>query len=323
MEEADKLLLVSMKSLKAPVIAQLDDFTAETFIQTVILCFERIAGMLDAEDNFVDVKFLKKAKLTEATHRYKVCQKFVEYLKTLGYLYDTSFNQFLYPNVKDCRKLLSFLFEFIFKEDDNSGNQQSAAVSSRNEYKTQVRDRLAKWHKKPWLMPDFLKVKKSLFVGSGHLINVSKDIDFQRVATSKSKKTKGVYTMMSKDLKVAATADSYQQAAPVYANQQSVAAFQRGVSDIVTKQQDSVFTRGQEDDYEEDTKTGATAAIAQATILDSFFTTVETKQASVSTTGVIELPTTASVAQQQEAVAEEKTIRDVLEEREQELKDIE
>jgi len=50
---------------------------------------------------------------------------------------------------------------------------------------------------------------------------------------------------------------------------------------------------------------------------------VETKQASVSATGAVELPTTASVAQQQEAVAEEKTIRDVLEEREQELKDIE
>lgn len=127
--------------------------------------------MLDPEDNFVDVKFLKKAKLSEATHRYKVCQKFVEYLKTLGYLYDTSFNLFLYPNVKDCRKLLSFLFELIFKEDDNSGNQQSS-VSSRNEHKTLVRERLAKWHKKPWLMPDFLKGNKSLFVGSGNLINV-------------------------------------------------------------------------------------------------------------------------------------------------------
>mmetsp|Transcript_64043 Transcript_64043/g.88577 ORF Transcript_64043/g.88577 Transcript_64043/m.88577 type:complete len:133 (-) Transcript_64043:228-626(-) len=132
--------------------------------------------MLDAEDNFVDVKFLKKAKLTEATHRYKVCQKFVEYLKTLGYLYDTSFNLFLYPNVKDCRKLLSFLFELIFKEDDNSSQQTS--VSSRNQHKTQVQERLAKWQKKPWLMPDFLKGKKALFVGSGHLINVAKDIDF-------------------------------------------------------------------------------------------------------------------------------------------------
>lgn len=32
MEEADKLLFVSMKSLKAPNISNLEDFTAETFI---------------------------------------------------------------------------------------------------------------------------------------------------------------------------------------------------------------------------------------------------------------------------------------------------
>mmetsp|Transcript_24652 Transcript_24652/g.17350 ORF Transcript_24652/g.17350 Transcript_24652/m.17350 type:complete len:132 (+) Transcript_24652:167-562(+) len=131
-----------------------------------------MSTMLSEEDNFIDVKFLKKAKLTEATHRYKVCQKFVEYLKTLGYLYDTSFNLFLYPNVKDCRKLLSFLFEFIFKEEVNSG-QQSASVTSRNEHKVIVRQRLAKWHKKPWMLPDFLLGNKSLFVGSGHLVNVA------------------------------------------------------------------------------------------------------------------------------------------------------
>jgi hypothetical protein len=42
MEEADTLLLVSLKSLNVNM-QSLDSFTAETFIRTLILCFEKIA----------------------------------------------------------------------------------------------------------------------------------------------------------------------------------------------------------------------------------------------------------------------------------------
>lgn len=62
--------------------------------------------------------FLKRQNLKEATSRYKCCQKFVEYLKTLNYFDDLSFNVFMNPNLKTTRKLLSFLFEFIFKGEE-------------------------------------------------------------------------------------------------------------------------------------------------------------------------------------------------------------
>ncbi len=54
-----------------------------------------------------------------------MCQALTKYLKTLGYFYDISFNVFLSPTVKETRKLLGFLFDFIFKGEEEQ--EQSAA----------------------------------------------------------------------------------------------------------------------------------------------------------------------------------------------------
>jgi len=62
MEEADKLLIVSLKNLGVAQTA-LEAFTAETFIRTIILCFERIAAQLSEKDQFIDMPFLKKQDL--------------------------------------------------------------------------------------------------------------------------------------------------------------------------------------------------------------------------------------------------------------------
>ena len=118
----------------------------------MILCFEKIAAQLNEKDNFIDMVFLKKQNLKEATNRYKCCQKFVEYLKTLNYFYDLSFNVFMNPNIKDTRKLLGFLFEFIFKSEENENVQKQRPT---NEMELIVRQRLNKWKKKPWVMSDF------------------------------------------------------------------------------------------------------------------------------------------------------------------------
>lgn len=144
------------------------------------------------------MKFLKKQNLKEATHRYKVCQKFVEYLKHLGYSYDLSFNAFLYPNVKDTRKLLGYLSDIIFQSE---GSTQTASKAQRptNEYQELIRRRMLRWQKKPWIMPDFIAgQRRSLLVGS-EVIPCDKDIDFQRVAASKSKKIKTIYSVIKSE----------------------------------------------------------------------------------------------------------------------------
>ena len=60
-------------------------------------------------------------------------------------------------------------------------------------------------------MPDFNEGQpRSLLIG-GDVIQVQKDIDFDRVAASKSKKAKGVYKMMMNTLAITRAAEEYKQ----------------------------------------------------------------------------------------------------------------
>ena len=131
--------------------------------------------MLVDDENFIDMKYLKKQNLNEASHRFKVCQKLVEYFKTLEYHSDLSFNAFLYPNVKDTRKLLGFLFEFLFKGETDDTKQKVTAPT--NEQEILVKRRLQAWRKKPWLLPDFFKDQKRNMLIGGEVISVSRNLD--------------------------------------------------------------------------------------------------------------------------------------------------
>ena len=119
MEEADKLLIESLKQVKVK-ITKLEELDSKIFITALIGCFEHISGLLSQEDNFIDVRFLKSQNVSEQSDKFRVCQKFMQYMKTLDYYNELSFNMFLFPNVKDIRKILAFLFEIMFKDDDNN-----------------------------------------------------------------------------------------------------------------------------------------------------------------------------------------------------------
>ena len=79
MEDADNLLLTQLKSLGV-TLKSLEDFSGESFCGTVILCFAKLHALSPKENEFIDLAFLKKQNLKEATHRFKACQKFVKYL---------------------------------------------------------------------------------------------------------------------------------------------------------------------------------------------------------------------------------------------------
>jgi len=59
-------------------------------------------------------------------------------MKTLDYYNDLTTNMFLFPNVKDCRKILSFLFEIMYKDDNND----DAKNQPTNEYEVLWKRRL-------------------------------------------------------------------------------------------------------------------------------------------------------------------------------------
>ena len=74
MEEADKLLIESLKQVKITV-ATLEEFDSPRFIGALVACFEYLSGMLNAEDNFIDVKFLKSQNPEVSADKFRVCQK--------------------------------------------------------------------------------------------------------------------------------------------------------------------------------------------------------------------------------------------------------
>jgi len=58
MEEADKLLLESLKLIKVNVTS-LEEIDSNLFINTLITCFDHISKLLTKEDNFIDVRYLR------------------------------------------------------------------------------------------------------------------------------------------------------------------------------------------------------------------------------------------------------------------------
>ena len=230
--------------------------------------------------------------------------------QTLGYFHDLSFNAFLYPNPKDTRKLLGFLFEFIFKTEDDQDQAKGGNLPS-NSFEVLLKRRLTKWQGKPWILPDFLKIKKPLFIGGGDIINVRENIDYQRIAQCKSKKAKGVFELMM-TFKTGEVAQSYNQGANLFNQEMNESAWKRGQFQLVQKKGNLI--RADEEDEE------AAAASANKRIQKQSKAKViqEFQEAIV----VMNKPGAAITAVE---VKEEqiKTLKEVLEEREEQMKDIE
>lgn len=193
MDEADKYLVANLKTLKVN-IQKLDEFDSELFINTLIKCFSYISDQLADEDNFIDVKWFKKQNIQVQADKFRVCQKIQSYLKKLDYYNDISFNSFLFPNPKETRKILGFLFEIMFKEDEE--DQDGPANQPSNSYEIIFKRRLVRFKNKPWILPEFLKIQRPLMAGGGDQIQVARNLDAQRMAECKSKKVKGIYEMM-------------------------------------------------------------------------------------------------------------------------------
>ena len=253
MEEADTLLLLQLKSLGIQMTS-LEEFEAESMCRTAVVCFERMHGMLSDEDQFVDIKYLKRQDLREPTGRFKACQKFTEYLKQLGYFYNLSINVFLFPNKKETRQLLGFLFEIIFREE-NANETKRKQQRPTNQLEQIIKRRLTKWTKKPWQMPDFYEGQSQSMLIGGEVIHVAKDIDFDRVAASKSKKAKVVYQTMVNSLSVTRMAENYKNGVSSLGMAIHQASWSKGQISL-TLERDTDMFRGEDDDYLQDSAGG-------------------------------------------------------------------
>lgn len=191
MEEADSLLISQLK-LMGIQISKLEQLDSTMLITALIGCFEHISMLLSKDENFIDVRYLKSQNVAEQADKFRVCQKITQYLKTLDYYNDLSFNMFLFPNVKDTRKILAFLFEIMFKDEESEADKSQPT----NTYEILWKRRMAKFQKKPWILPEFQKINRPMFIGGGDKIVSSMNLDAARVAACKYKKVKGVFEMM-------------------------------------------------------------------------------------------------------------------------------
>lgn len=82
----------------------------------------------------------------------------------------------------------------MFKDD---GEEDENNKQPTNTYEVIFKRRLTKFRAKPWIVPEFLKMQRPMFVGSGDTIVTARNLDAQRIANCKSKKVKGVYEMMN------------------------------------------------------------------------------------------------------------------------------
>ena len=310
MEDADNLLLAQLKSLGVS-LKSLEDFTGESFCGTVILCLARLHSQQSSEEQFIDLPFLKKQNLKEATHRFKVCQKFVKYLQHLGYFYDVSFTTFTNPEVKETRKLLGFFFELIFKGADDSSGKETRPTNQMEEI---LKRRLTKFSRKPWILPDFLDGQKRGLLIGGEVIQVQKDIDFDRVAACKSKKAKGVYKMMLDTLSITRAAEEYKQGIHALGRSLQHSAWAKG--QLLLGERTDMFRNEEDDDEGGDGQgSGGLKMINKAGIMGQIFSSMQTVQSGSGTLDV-NMPDTG-------AGGGPKTIAEILEERAQQLKDLE
>ena len=74
MDEVDGILIQQLKSLGVTV-KTLDQLDSPTFLGALVKCFEHISKMLRKEDNFIDVAYMKKQKLSSQTDKFRLCQK--------------------------------------------------------------------------------------------------------------------------------------------------------------------------------------------------------------------------------------------------------
>jgi len=96
----------------------------------------------------------------------------------------------------------------IFREE-NASQAKKKQERPTNQLEQLVRRRLNKWAKKPWMMPEFADGQAQGMLIGGEVIHVAKDVDFDRVAGSKSKKAKTLYQTMINSMTITRAADLY------------------------------------------------------------------------------------------------------------------
>jgi len=144
MDDADEILFSSLKSIEVdiPKSGSLKSIDAAFFVAATARC----VNIINAEGAPEGEKKLKEKLPKGLAARHRLCTALGSAIKAMGFSGDTSFNNFLYPNEKDARKLLLFLVERLPKEDEEEEENIDGADVVLNR---SIRKALRQWNKGP------------------------------------------------------------------------------------------------------------------------------------------------------------------------------
>lgn len=153
MEDVDSLVVISLQELPfkhASLVKSINDLENPEILIPLTISMLNIITHSDIPE---EIPLTLSAK-------YKLCMKLAELIKSIGYSSELNFNAFLYPNLKDIRKIISCLLENLPKEDAQTStlNETSSQLYWKK-FKETVKD----WTLKSWKAP-FDKVRQLEFL---------------------------------------------------------------------------------------------------------------------------------------------------------------
>ncbi|CAG9316354.1 unnamed protein product [Blepharisma stoltei] len=153
MEDVDDLLILSLQQMSIPAcqgIKSLENLQNPDVLLPVTM------GLL----NIILGKVFTEYPTTLSS-KYKMCMQFSEKIKTLGYTGDLNFNTFLYPDIKDIRKVVGFMMDKVPKEE-----AKAVAIDDtpQQAFQRRIKEKVSKWTQKKW-QPPFDKTHKLTFRG--------------------------------------------------------------------------------------------------------------------------------------------------------------
>lgn len=89
----------------------------------------------------------------DLNHKYKECQKLVDFLKHIGLKFDLNLNNILYPSPRDMQKIFEFALEYITNAD-NGTLDLGQNISEKNYSKIKLCKLLSSWTKESWIIPE-------------------------------------------------------------------------------------------------------------------------------------------------------------------------
>jgi len=141
MEEIDEILFVSLRQSGVALDAQasMSSLDPETFVAATGVCLRAITQDED----------LPAALPDEMSGRFQVCTKLANVMMSNGFNGELGFQQFLYPDEKEVRKMLSWLVQRLPKAEDGD----AGAMGSNETLFEAISDSLKAWTRAAWFPP--------------------------------------------------------------------------------------------------------------------------------------------------------------------------